>query len=64
MVEVDEENVSEMCEARLEAEYDKRKISFKSVSTKRSSKRSKSISTQRKEQEHEACCSKKNCLVF
>ena len=50
VIEVDEENISELCEARAEAEYDKRKISFKSVSTKKSTKKGRSISSQPKEQ--------------
>ena len=59
-------NMSEYFETIVEKEepegYDAERITFKTVSTKNSSKRRKSIA--RKEDGHEACCSKKNCNLF
>ena len=45
-------------------ELDYRKMSIKTVSTKKSGKRSKSISSKRGEDQHTACCSKKKCNLF
>ena len=59
-------NLSEYFETIVEKEepegYDAERITFKTVSTKNSGKRRKSIS--RREDGHEACCSKKNCNLF
>ena len=59
-------NMSEYFETIVEKEepegYDAERITFKTVSTKNSGKRRKSIS--RREDGHEACCSKKNCNIF
>ena len=59
-------NMSEYFETIVEKEepegYDAERITFKTVSTKNSGKRRKSIN--RREDGHEACCSKKQCNIF
>ena len=64
-------NLSEWYEAIIEQEeqdepegYETQRMTFKSVSTKKSGKRGKIQHKDRKEDEHVACCSKKSCIMF
>ena len=64
-------NLSEWYDAIIEQEeqeepegYETQRMTFKSVSTKKSGRRGKAISKDRREDEHIACCSKKSCHIF